>query len=77
LAVSRRIVLQHQGSLTGENHPDGGAIFTVELPPAKDELITQPSLTESQDSTHPSSVPSHRRFDSQQSLKPEVLAKER
>ncbi|WP_423246050.1 ATP-binding protein, partial [Lactobacillus delbrueckii] len=32
LAVSRRIILQHEGSLTGENHPDGGAIFTVDLP---------------------------------------------
>ena len=36
LAVSRRIVLQHGGSLTGENHPDGGAIFTVDLPSASD-----------------------------------------
>jgi signal transduction histidine kinase len=32
LAVSRRIVAQHGGSLTAENHPEGGALFTLELP---------------------------------------------
>lgn len=32
LAISRRIVIQHGGSLTAENHRDGGALFTIELP---------------------------------------------
>lgn len=32
LAVSRRIIEQHEGSLTASNHPEGGAIFTVGLP---------------------------------------------
>jgi signal transduction histidine kinase len=31
LAVARRIAEQHGGSLEGENHPDGGAIFTLSL----------------------------------------------
>lgn len=34
LAISRRIVMQHGGSLIAENHPDGGAVFTLELPSA-------------------------------------------
>ncbi len=29
LAVARRIAEQHGGSLTGENHPDGGALFRL------------------------------------------------
>ncbi|MFO0741642.1 MAG: HAMP domain-containing sensor histidine kinase [Labilithrix sp.] len=29
LAVARRIAEQHGGSLDGDNHPDGGAIFTL------------------------------------------------
>jgi two-component system, NtrC family, sensor histidine kinase HydH len=32
LSVARRIVEQHGGTLTGENHPDGGAIFRIVLP---------------------------------------------
>lgn len=32
LAVARRIAEQHDGSLVGENHPDGGAIFTLRFP---------------------------------------------
>jgi signal transduction histidine kinase len=43
LAVSRRIVLQHDGSLTAENHPVRGAVFTLELPAAGDELRAEPS----------------------------------
>ena len=31
LAVARRIAEQHEGSLDGETHPDGGAIFTFTL----------------------------------------------
>ena len=33
LAVARRIVEGHQGKLTAANRPDGGAVFTVRLPP--------------------------------------------
>jgi signal transduction histidine kinase len=32
LAVSRRIALDHGGSLRGEDHPQGGAMFVFELP---------------------------------------------
>lgn len=32
LAVARRIAEQHGGTLDGENHPDGGALFTLKLP---------------------------------------------
>ncbi len=32
LSVARRIAEQHRGSLNGENHPDGGAVFTLRFP---------------------------------------------
>jgi two-component system sensor histidine kinase HydH len=32
LAVSRRIVEAHEGTLTAANHPEGGAIFSISLP---------------------------------------------
>lgn len=35
LAVSRRIIDQHGGTLSVENHCEGGAVFTVELPLAE------------------------------------------
>lgn len=31
LAVARRIAEQHDGTLTGDNHPSGGALFTLRL----------------------------------------------
>ena len=31
LAVARRIAEQHDGTLTGETHPEGGALFTLRL----------------------------------------------
>ncbi|HET6879855.1 MAG TPA: ATP-binding protein [Pirellulales bacterium] len=34
LAISRRIMQEHGGSLTASNPPPGGAMFVVELPPA-------------------------------------------
>lgn len=34
LAVARRIVEQHDGTLTTHNHPEGGAVFTISLPRA-------------------------------------------
>ena len=34
LAVARRIAEQHGGTLTGENHPSGGAVFRLHLPDA-------------------------------------------
>ncbi|HEY2252398.1 MAG TPA: ATP-binding protein, partial [Planctomycetaceae bacterium] len=35
LAVSRRIVQAHGGTITASNRPDGGAVFSVELPLAQ------------------------------------------
>ena len=32
LAISSNIVAEHDGQLSGDNAPDGGAIFRVELP---------------------------------------------
>jgi signal transduction histidine kinase len=32
LAISKSIIEAHGGRIWGENHPDGGAIFTFELP---------------------------------------------
>jgi two-component system sensor histidine kinase HydH len=32
LAVARRIVELHGGTLTAANHPDGGAVFTISIP---------------------------------------------
>jgi len=32
LAVARRIVRMHGGTIVGANHPDGGAVFTFTLP---------------------------------------------
>jgi len=32
LAIARRIVELHQGTLSAHNHPDGGAVFVLEIP---------------------------------------------
>ena len=32
LALARRIVEGHGGTITAHNHPTGGAVFTVSLP---------------------------------------------
>jgi signal transduction histidine kinase len=32
LALSHRVVGQHGGTLTAQNAPDGGAVFTIRLP---------------------------------------------
>ena len=32
LSISRRLIEAHGGSITGENAPDGGAVFTFTLP---------------------------------------------
>ena len=37
LAVSRRIIDEHGGRLTGANRPDAGAVFIVELPVSAEE----------------------------------------
>jgi signal transduction histidine kinase len=38
LAVSRRIIDQHGGSLFAQNAAEGGALFTIELPVAADQV---------------------------------------
>jgi two-component system, NtrC family, sensor histidine kinase HydH len=43
LAIARRIAEQHAGTLTGEDHPTGGAVFRLRLPqqaPPEDERRT-------------------------------------
>ncbi len=46
LAVSRRIIEEHGGRLTGANRPDGGAMFVVELPMcARDRDLCQDGKT--------------------------------
>ena len=35
LSIARQIANAHGGSLTAENRPDGGAIFTLRLPLAR------------------------------------------
>ena len=35
LPVARRIAEQHRGTLNGENHPEGGAVFTLRFPLAE------------------------------------------
>ena len=37
LAISAGIVNDFGGTLTGNNHPDGGAVFTLEIPLALEE----------------------------------------
>jgi signal transduction histidine kinase len=32
LAIARRIIELHQGTLTAHNHPNGGAVFVLEIP---------------------------------------------
>ena len=36
LAISAGIVRDFGGTLAGANHPDGGALFTLDIPPAKE-----------------------------------------
>ena len=35
LAIAYGIIKDHRGTITAENHPDGGALFTIDLPLAK------------------------------------------
>ncbi|MBS0261123.1 MAG: hypothetical protein JSS02_04140 [Planctomycetes bacterium] len=61
LAVTRRIVHEHGGTITAANRPTGGAIFTVELS-ASQRLVAAPS--ESSISTRSvSSEPAHAETD--------------
>jgi C4-dicarboxylate-specific signal transduction histidine kinase len=32
LSISRNIIFDHHGSISAENHPDGGAVFTITFP---------------------------------------------
>jgi two-component system sensor histidine kinase HupT/HoxJ len=32
LAITYGIIQEHGGSISATNHPDGGAVFTLELP---------------------------------------------
>ena len=34
LPIARRLVSLHRGSITADNAPDGGAIFSIRLPAA-------------------------------------------
>ena len=37
LAVATRVVQQHGGTIAADNHPDGGAVFTIRVPAAPTE----------------------------------------
>lgn len=43
LSVSKRIIESHGGLLEASNHPDGGAVFTIVLPPCPPPAPTKPS----------------------------------
>ena len=32
LAIVQKVIVSHNGRITAGNHPDGGAVFTLELP---------------------------------------------
>ncbi len=32
LAIARNLIENHHGKLTADNHPDGGAVFTIQIP---------------------------------------------
>jgi C4-dicarboxylate-specific signal transduction histidine kinase len=38
LAISAGIVRDFGGTLAGANHPDGGALFTLDIPLAKEQV---------------------------------------
>lgn len=40
LAICRQILQDHQGEISVENHPEGGAVFTVMIPIAEPEALT-------------------------------------
>jgi signal transduction histidine kinase len=39
LSICKRIVEAHGGTIRGDNRPEGGAVFTVELPLSKEECL--------------------------------------
>jgi C4-dicarboxylate-specific signal transduction histidine kinase len=43
LAIAYGVIKDHRGSITADNHPDGGALFTIELPIVKDPPVRRPS----------------------------------
>ncbi|MFJ9244593.1 sensor histidine kinase [Streptomyces sp. NPDC101776] len=43
LAITTENVRLHHGTVHAANHPDGGALFTVELPLSQDELTSEPT----------------------------------
>jgi len=45
LAITRRIVHLHGGTIVGSNHPDGGALFRVTIPPDPDAPANRSEAT--------------------------------
>jgi two-component system sensor histidine kinase HydH len=46
LSISRRIVEEHGGSITAANRPEGGACFTITLPPSPSTNDEAPNTQE-------------------------------
>ena len=43
LSIARKLAEAHGGSLAAENHPEGGAVFTLSLPVQENPTLSQPT----------------------------------
>jgi signal transduction histidine kinase len=45
LSIAYGIIKDHRGTIAADNHPDGGALFTIELPIVKDPRPRPPNAS--------------------------------